>query len=111
MKTARSAHPSIKHESYVYVFGGDKAERACERYSLEQETWENIGHRNEPGGGSGGCLFKGKIYLAGGLTRNRIETYDPRTKQFGLLPFTLLKTGACSLVPHENKIIVFQSGG
>lgn len=56
-------------------------------------------------------MFGGRIYLAGGLTRNRIETYDPNTGQFALLHMTLHKTGACSIVPYENQIYIFQSGG
>jgi hypothetical protein len=51
------------------------------------------------------------IYIAGGVTRNRIETYDPYKKAFGLLSFSLRKTGACSLIPSNTGILVCQSGG
>ena len=71
MRVKRGCHAIAHVEGRVYVFGGqnhvDKLLKKCERYSLADDTWENIAQMHLKRKNCSACaLTQHKIYVFGG---------------------------------------------
>lgn len=97
-------------EDRVYIMGGrqyggdDKAIIPhCEVFNLLKGKWESIASLNIPRCTGFAIVWKGRIYLFGGLTgidkrSRKIEAYDPKANRWEVLPFKLYKGVECGVV-------------
>ena len=93
--TKGSKAETIGH--YMYLVGG--VERLCLRYDTHSDTWTTLTQSLEPHCYGAAMLLKGKIILCGGKDvlharhpqTDHIESYDPDTDTWTLLPVRLPK--------------------
>ena len=85
MNHRRSDHSIINHENFIYAVGSfteEKFKSHCERYNIEENSWEKIAPMTKPRSGVGLCTFnENYIFAFGGRdaangSLNRIEVYD-----------------------------------
>lgn len=92
--TARSRAGLAGTADFFYIFGGcgDNPLKSCERYDLRGRQWLSLGSMHEERYGFTPCIFLGLIYLPSPQTTCTIETFNPETAVFTMLPVSL---------PHE----------
>ena len=99
MRVKRGCHAIAHVEGRVYVFGGqnhvDKLLKKCERYSVADDTWENIAQMYFKRKNCSACaLSQHKIYVFGGTEHSSggadsIECYDAELDAWDLVPIRL----------------------
>jgi N-acetylneuraminic acid mutarotase len=100
------------HGKYIYAFGGFAFEEkndpqwksldTIERYNIETNTWETVGHLNHPRSSNVAITIGSKVYVVGGWDstpkskgdlegtfHSSIEIFDLENETIGLAPFEL----------------------
>lgn len=111
MNSKRYKHAQIALGSFVYVIGGVSQKgrlKSVERLCLDSLKWKNIGQMNFQRENPGACSHEGKIYIAGGISSNTIEIFNPLNKKFALMTIKLSMPGKCSMFSYDDCIIVLQ---
>ena len=82
---------------------------ACERLELGTKQWHEVGNMVKQRWTFNPCEWNGEVYLCGGYS-DTIETFDPRTYSFTLLPITLpdqQSTSVAYLLNHQLVILTW----
>ncbi|OMJ95066.1 hypothetical protein SteCoe_1603 [Stentor coeruleus] len=111
MNSKRYKHAQIALGSFVYAIGGVSQKgrlKSVERLCLDSFKWKKIGQMNCQRENPGACSHEGKIYIAGGISLNTIEIFNPLNKKFTLMTIKLNMPGKCSMFSYDDCIIVLQ---
>ena len=111
MSEGRNWPGMLVHKDSVWVFGGntDPALSSVERFNYVTKSWETGNSMLSPKVCFTPCEHKGLVYLAGtSAIKKQLETLDPRTDTYSLLPLTLQGSlyGCVSFVVEQDLIIV-----
>ena len=110
LPTPRSYAGLAKAGDFVYVFGGtdqyDHALNTCEQFSVGENAWRSAGTMNICRAAFSPCYYSSFIYLvsAWGSYSKEVETYQPASEMFRVLPVALPNTLAsgCSVAFVSN---------
>lgn len=110
MINRRYNHSQVSLANYVYVIGGRNSEELmdCERFNLLNKKWQKIGNLNYPREGSASCVHSTRIFVAGGIGVDSIETFNTISKKFSLIRVKLPSIGKCCLFPYNTSILMFK---
>lgn len=110
MSTVRAHHAAVSLGDFVYVIGGLTAQGVtgtCERFDLMQKTWQSIGDLIHPREKHSACVYRGRIFVAGGVQINTLEVFNTVSNKFSTLRTILPMPGPCLMFPVEDFMIIF----
>jgi len=113
LSVSRNGAGVAKAAHCVYVFGswvGKKASlKSCEKYDLQEKRVQALIDMQYGRCFFTPCTFRSLIYLACPFTTPVIETFDPRTETFTVLPVSLppdMKYLSVAVVAHQELCIL-----
>lgn len=112
LSTPRSGAGVANVNAYIYAFGGwdnHSRLRSCEKMDLSSKCWTHCGDMTHPRSSFTPCLHRSLLYLAAASTPDvwEIETFDPETETFAVLPVSLppeltLKQASVAFIANEE---------
>lgn len=112
MGVERGFHSAVNLGDFVYVIGGQvrgQASKFCERFDIVQKQWQDIGDLNSPRFRHSACVYRGRIFVAGGCNNDTLEVYNTVSNKFSVLRTILSVPGPCLMFPVEDFMIIFHS--
>lgn len=112
MKFERSFHSAVSLGDFIYVIGGAvsaEPTKSCERFDIIHKTWQSIGDLTHARHKHSSCVYRGRIFVAGGVNNNTLEVYNTVSNKFSVLRTTLSSPGPCLMFPVEDFMIIFHS--
>ena len=112
MGSERGFHSAVNLGDFVYVIGGEvrgQASKLCERFDIIQKHWQDIGDLNTPRLRHSACVYRGRIFVAGGCGVETLEVYNTVSNKFSVLRTVLSVPGPCLMFPVEDFMIIFHS--
>jgi Galactose oxidase, central domain len=109
MTQPRFFHSGVSLGDFVYVIGGrfENVLKSCERFDSIQKTWQTIGDLVTPREKHSSCVYRGRIFVAGGENLSSLEVYNTVSNKFSILRPTLSVPGCALMFPVENFMIIF----
>jgi hypothetical protein len=110
MCSTRSNHAGVSLADYVYVLGGRTSEgvsKSCERFDLVQKSWQAIGDLMHGREKHSACVYRGRIFVAGGVDVSTLEVFNTVSNKFSTLRTILNVPGPCLMFPVEDFMIIF----
>ncbi|CAG9324089.1 unnamed protein product [Blepharisma stoltei] len=109
MKIPRYNHASLISGNYLYVIGGCNfaSIKDCERFNLISKKWQQIGNLNVARENLAACVHKGRIFVAGGIKENSIESYNAVNNKFSLLRIQMPIGGSSLMFSYKDQILIF----
>ena len=112
MSRSRHMHGLVKWNEYIYALGGKelaKELRACEKFDLQQKTWEKLTQGLIKERANFCCfLYRDKIYSIGGETTTTVEILDPKTDTASVASMRILHPENCTgLFVAEETLLAF----
>jgi Kelch motif len=107
MITGRYMHGMVHLNNFIYVFGGTTANgntKLCEKFSIKDSVWENIGNLNSAKVKATVCTLKNKIYIG---DENDIEVYNTDDNTFKVLS-VFNKIHYMIIAPLESSLFIFR---
>ena len=109
MLSSRYHHAAVSLGDFVYVIGGRDTHpiKNCERFDLVHNNWQRIGELTTAREKHSACVYRGRIFVAGGDGMDTIEVYNTVLNKFTVLRTTLSAPGCCLMFAVEDFIIIF----
>ena len=77
-----------KTTAWIYVFGG-QGQISCEKYRLGDKQWQALANMHSPRSHFTPCSFNALIYLVSSSEDRAVESFNPSTEVFTVLPISL----------------------
>ncbi|XP_068729481.1 kelch-like protein 3 [Montipora capricornis] len=116
--TVRHGACLVSDKRHLYLVGGSDAflqgSIAVERFDPILATWEEVSAMNEARYNAFGATMNGKIYIAGGITKNErcyttlksCEVYDPSTNEWQVMSNLKVGRQAANMVCFQETLYV-----
>lgn len=108
MIESRCFHSAVLCGRSIIVCGGKNDRerlRSCELYDIENNRWSRFASLNVPRSDAAACLFREKIYIAGGVdifTLSSVEVYSFRAKSWTMINFMNVPRRSFSLIAYHG---------
>ncbi|KPM04665.1 kelch-like protein 2 [Sarcoptes scabiei] len=108
MIESRCFHSAVLCGRSIIVCGGKNDRerlRSCELYDIENNRWSRFPSLNVPRSDAAACLFREKIYIAGGVdifTLSSVEVYSFRAKSWTMINFMNVPRRSFSLIAYHG---------
>ena len=110
LPTGRRCHGIALYSDSIYLFGGLSGRSGCssssDAFSLTDNQWKPVPDMISSRAKFSPVTFFNRIYLCGGLFTYDSEVFDPETRVYLPLPFSLPKISDCASVFLTGTLIV-----
>lgn len=88
LRVPRCGAGVAKATAWIYVFGG-QSQISCEKYRLGDNHWQALPNMHYPRSHFTPCSFNALIYLVSSSDDRAVESFNPSTEDFTVLPVSL----------------------